>query len=213
MQLIEANGGYGKACASGLIDEILHALGDARDKAVSSRRRPFTGTSQFANPAEKVLGRIETLDLDSRRGTQMYEGIRLRTERHAALSGHSPTVLLAEFGDVKMRGARSSFAANFFACAGFEIVTQRFACAAEIASSNADLIVLCSSDAEYNAMATAVMKELKAAERETPVIVAGNPESAEQLRAVGVADFIHVRSNPVEVLTSWQDRLGIEAGR
>ena len=42
------------------------------------------------------------------------------------------------------------------------------------------------------------------------MIVAGNPDSAEQLRAAGVADFIHVRSNPIEVLTTWQQRLGIK---
>jgi hypothetical protein len=27
------------------------------------------------------------------------------------------------------------------------------------------------------------------------------------LRAVGVADFVHVRSNPVDVLANWQQRL------
>jgi methylmalonyl-CoA mutase len=43
------------------------------------------------------------------------------------------------------------------------------------------------------------------------LIVAGNPECAEELQAVGIADFIHIRSNPIEVLTSWQQRLGIKA--
>ena len=43
------------------------------------------------------------------------------------------------------------------------------------------------------------------------MIVAGNPASADELRAMGVADFIHVRSNPIELLTAWQWRLGIEA--
>ena len=43
------------------------------------------------------------------------------------------------------------------------------------------------------------------------MIVAGNPESAEQLRAAGVADFIHIRSNPIDVLTNWQQQLGIKA--
>jgi hypothetical protein len=44
-----------------------------------------------------------------------------------------------------------------------------------------------------------------------PVLVAGNPESAEQLREIGIADFIHIRSNPIDVLTAWQQRLGVEA--
>jgi methylmalonyl-CoA mutase len=110
-----------------------------------------------------------------------------------------------------MRSARSNFAANFFACAGFDIVTQRFQSAGEIAARDADLIVLCSSDREYLEMARELALQLKSLGRKTPVIVAGNPDSAEQLRAVGVADFIHARSNPIEVLTSWQQQLGIKA--
>ena len=97
-----------------------------------------------------------------RRGAQSYEELRLRTERHAADTGKLPRVLLAEFGDVKMRSARSTFAANFFACAGFEIVTQRFSSADEIAASDADLIVLCSSDPEYLGMATELALEAEA---------------------------------------------------
>jgi methylmalonyl-CoA mutase len=134
----------------------------------------------------------------------------LRTERHAAAGGATPRVLLAEFGDVKLRAARSTFATNFFACAGFETVTRRFRKAAEIAAAEGELIVLCSSDQEYAATVAELMQRLKAAPRGTPVIVAGNPEDAAILAAAGVADFVHARSNPVEVLTKWQDRLGIK---
>ncbi len=119
-------------------------------------------------------------------------------------------MLLAEIGDVKIRMARANFAANFFACAGFEIATRRFKKAREIADAEGDLIVLCSADREYAALAAELMPKLKALGRETPVIVAGNPENAEQLRAAGIADFVHTRSKPLEVLTKWQQRLGIK---
>jgi len=140
----------------------------------------------------------------------MYEQLRLRTERYAAKTGETPRVLLAEIGDARMRAARSGFAANFFACAGFDIVTQKFLSAGEIAASDADLIVLCSSDAEYPAIATEVIAKLKALGRGTEVIVAGAPDSAGKLQAAGVADFVNLRSNPIEVLTKWQQRLGIK---
>ena len=212
MQKIEAAGGYQKAVAEGLIVRVLEQSLAAREKAVALRRRVFTGTNQYANPEERVLDRIEPLRFPGeRRGAQSYERLRLRTERHAAMAGRLPRVLLAEFGDVKMRAARSNFAANLFACAGFEIVTQRFQDADEIAATEAGLIVLCSSDHEYLELATKLAPRLKALGRTTPVIVAGNPESAESLRVAGVADFIHVRSNPVEVLTNWQQQLGIKA--
>ncbi len=56
-----------------------------------------------------------------------------------------------------------------------------------------------------------LMPKLQALRRKTPVIVAGNPENAEELaRSWSCADFMHVRSNPLEVLTKWQERLGIK---
>ncbi len=212
MQRIEAGGGYRKAVADGQLDKILQQSLATKEKAVTLRRRVFTGTNQFANPSEKALDRVDPGRLTTeRRGAQSYESLRLRTERHAALTGITPRILLAEFGDVKMRSARSGFATNFFACAGFEIVTQRFQSADEIAAVDADLIVLCSSDPEYLCMATGLAVKLKSIQRKTPVVVAGNPESAEQLRAAGVIDFIHIKSNPIEVLTNWQQQLGIKA--
>ena len=211
MQKIESDGGYRKVCAEGQLRKCLEQSLAAREKAVASCRRVFTGTNQYANPLEQAMDRVEPLHFsDGRRGTRSFEQLRLRTERHAANSGKVPRVLLCEFGDAKMSAARSNFAYNFFACAGFDIVCRRCENANAIADSQADVIVLCSSDAECLGLATELAQELEAAGRKTPVVIAGNPKSAEELRAAGVADFIHLRSNPVEALTNWQQRLGIK---
>jgi methylmalonyl-CoA mutase len=211
MQGIEAAGGYQKAQSEGQIAQALAKSLAAKEKAVLSRRRIFTGTNQHPSLSEKALDRIDFSRPSGKpRGAQMYEQLRLRTERHAAKTGKTPRVLLAEIGDAKMRTARSGFAANFFGCAGFDLTTQRFSSTDEIAASAADLIVLCSSDPEYLALATELISKLKALGRETPVIVAGSPDSAEQLQAAGVEDFVHLRSNPIEVLAKWQQRLGIK---
>jgi len=212
MQGIESAGGFGKANASGQLAKALNESMAAREKAVVERRRVFTGTNQYADPSEKALDRIDPMHRSvERRGARSYEQLRLRTERHAVLNGKTPRILLAEVGDVKMRSARSGFAQHFLASAGFELVTQRFESAGEIAPGNADLIVLCSSDAEYAGLAAELFTMLKTLGCSVPVIVAGNPASADQLRELGVADFIHVRCNPIEFLTAWQQRLGIEA--
>lgn len=211
MQQIESNGGYRKARAAGMLDRMLEESEKARQKAIAQRRRVFTGTNQYADAEESALDRVANPHaLADRRGAAGYERLRLRTEQYATESGKTPRVLLAEFGDVKMRGARATFASNFFACAGFAIAMQCFDSANNIAAADADLIVLCSSDVEYLEMATAVAAKLQVLGRETPVIIAGNPESTEQLRAAGVADFVHIRSNPIEVLTNWQQRLGMK---
>ncbi|MGA2753987.1 MAG: methylmalonyl-CoA mutase family protein [Terracidiphilus sp.] len=212
MQEIEAHGGYRKAQAEGLIAQMLGPSMAGREKAVALRKRVLVGTNQFANPAERALDRIEVSRVsETKRGAQPYEELRMRTERHAALTGSTPRVLLAEIGDVKMRTTRSNFAANFFACAGFETVTRRFRKAGEIAAAEGDLIVLCSANAEYAAITAELMAKLKELGRTTPVIVAGTPEDAEKLAAAGVAAFVHVRSNPVEVLTKWQEQMGIKS--
>jgi methylmalonyl-CoA mutase len=212
MQGIESAGGFGKANASGQLAKALNESMAAREKAVVERRRVFTGTNQYADPSEKALDRIDPMHRSvERRGARSYEQLRLRTERHAVLNGKTPRILLAEVGDVKMRSARSGFAQHFLASVGFELVTQRFESAGEIAPGNADLIVLCSSDAEYAGLAAELFTMLKTLGCSVPVIVAGNPASADQLRELGVADFIHVRCNPIEFLTAWQQRLGIEA--
>ena len=214
MQAIEAAGGYRKASTDGQIRREVQQSLAAKEKAVGSRRRIFTGTNQHANLTEKALERVDEsrLSQGGHRGAEIYERLRLRTERHADAGGRVPHVLLAEIGDVKMRAARSNFAANFFGCAGFDILTQRFDSVAEIeaAASEVELVVLCSSDPEYLPLAVDLIAKLKAAGRKAFVIVAGYPDSVEQLKTAGVADFVHVRSNPIEVLTKWQDHLGIE---
>jgi methylmalonyl-CoA mutase len=214
MQGIEATGGYRKALADGQIQRAVEQSSAAKEKAVASRRRIFTGTNQHANLSEKALERVDESHVSKggRRGAEVYEQLRFRTEQHAAAGGRVPHVLLAEIGDIKMRAARSNFAANFFGCAGFDIVTQSFDTVTEIeaAASDAELVVLCSSDAEYLPLAADLMARLQAAGRKTSVVVAGHPDSVEQLMAAGVADFVHVRSNPIEVLTKWQDQLGVK---
>ena len=103
-----------------------------------------------------------------------------------------------------MKGARSNFCLNFFGCGGFEVVE-----AEEYKGAGADLIVLCSSDAEYLAFAQEVCANVN-----VPVLVAGNPkEQIDALRAAGVQGFVHVLSDAIQTLTEWQDKLGIGSGK
>lgn len=204
-QQIEAAGGFLKYAESGALERDIAKSRADREAAVSSRRTAILGTNQYPNPAERMLPRIEYED-PAPRAARVFEQIRLRTERHAARSGRTPRFFLLEAGDLKMRKARAGFAANFFGCAGFEIQIG------DALTGDPDVIVLCSSDAEYAALAPRLIAELRAAGKTTPVIVAGHPaDSIEALKQAGVADFVHLRSNAGEVLRAWQDRLGVHA--
>ena len=203
LQQIEAAGGFVQYFESGALERDVAKSGADRETAVATRRTTIVGTNQYPNLAERMLPEIERLD-PAPRAACVFEEIRLRTERHAVRSGHTPRFLLLEAGDVKMRKARSGFSANFFGCAGFEIQVG------DAITGDPDAIVLCSSDAEYAALAPRVIQELRDAGKATPVIVAGNPaDSIEQLKLAGVTDFVHVRVNAAEVLRAWQERLGV----
>ena len=128
-----------------------------------------------------------------------------------------------------MRKARVAFSMNFFAAAGFEIVTASAEANAEaaakvIAERKPDLVVLCSADPQYSTVARSLIEILRQSKpvpvpqpsKPTtglpgiPVIVAGYPkDDIEQLKRDGVADFIHVRSNALQVLTHWQQQLQV----
>jgi methylmalonyl-CoA mutase len=210
LQELEGAGGYRKAKSAGVIRSVLEHCGATREKAADYRRLVLTGTNRFADTAEKALDRVDRSWVGSAaRVAQAFEDLRLRTER-AELRGISPRIVLAEIGDAKMRGARSQFAADFLACAGLESDTRRFERAATIALSYADVIVLCSSDEQYPAIAEELMPILKERANGALVLVAGNPASAEHLRKLGIWDCVHLRSNAVEVLARLQRQIGIE---
>ncbi len=213
MQEVEKAGGFHKAWEAGSIQAQIEASRKAKENAVATRRRAIVGTNQYPNQQERMLDRVERKPEDeiSPRAAEVFERIRLRTERHAALTGRFPLFLLAEIGDLKMRNARSGFAANFFGCAGFRTEAMHFAdaavAAAEAAKRQADAIVLCSSDEEYTSLLPAVTSGAGG----IPVIIAGYPkDTVDELRRAGAADFIHIRSNIAEVLAAWQAKLGIE---
>lgn len=151
------------------------------------------------------------------RGAQAFEELRLSTEKQFKKTEKRPIVFLLTIGNPSMRSARASFSANFFGCAGYEIINNiGFDSPEEGVTSaietNADIVVICSSDDEYPQFTPQITKELKENNPKIKVIIAGNPkEHLEELTKTGVDDFIHVRSDALEVLKKYQNILGIEA--
>jgi methylmalonyl-CoA mutase len=197
-QQIEAEGGFAAFQQSGKLEAMLAASRKAKEQAYASRRATLVGVNNYPSPAEPLA---ELADHESTwRAAGVFERIRMRTERHVASGGVRPKVLLLEMGDLKMRRARSGFCRNFLGCAGFDVQEAT-------ALEAADLVVLCSSDAEYTQLAPRVIAETKA-----PVVVAGYPkESVAALESMGVAGFVHLGSNLIETLSFWQDKLGVSA--
>jgi methylmalonyl-CoA mutase len=205
-QSVDAAGGYAKALSAGVIEQGLAESRAARRKAVSSRRRTLVGVNNYPNVNEKT-SEVEApaapadAAFPAFRLAEPFEQIRQRTAAYAARTGRYPKVLLLKRGDLRMRMARATFCFNFLGCAGFDIVE-----AEDYAGTDADLIVLCSSDPEYGALAQEVCAAVS-----VPVLVAGNPkDQIDALKAAGVQGFIHIGSDAVQTLTEWQTRLGVK---
>ncbi len=155
------------------------------------------------------------LPIQTFRAAAAYEALRLRTEAYAVKQGTVPTVFLLKMGDITMRQARAGFVSNFFGCAGFAISDNLGFSSVEGAvtaatEAKADIVVLCSSDDEYTALAQEACPLLRQSLPHCQIVVAGYPKDAmEALTAAGVDEFVHVRTVALESLTAFQQKLGI----
>lgn len=220
---IEDQGGYLEALKANYIQNLISETAQLRSNNIASRREVLLGTNQYANPkeqhthdftAEKAFP--EYLDMKGfsikpivgYRGAQAFEELRLSTE----ISAKIPLVYLFNYGNLVWRKARAGFASEFFACAGYKIIDNigfddMKEGVKELRKSEADIIVLCSSDEEYPQIAAEFLSEIK--DRQIPVIAGYPKDSIEDLRSMGIEHFIHVKSNLLEELKKFNQLLGI----
>ena len=71
-------------------------------------------------------------------------------------------------------------------------------------AAGADIVVLCSSDDEYAELAPAAFKYL---DGRAEFVVAGAPACMDDLKAIGINDFVHVRCNVLDTLLDFNRRL------
>jgi len=126
-------------------------------------------------------------------------------------AGKRPAVFLLQIGNTAMRKARAQFSANFFGCAGYQIIDNPGfdtidEAVKQALQAKAEIVVICSSDDEYSLLAPEIHNRLK---DKAIIVVAGNPASIDELKSKGLENFIHVRSNVIEILKDFNKRLGI----
>ncbi|GHT23255.1 methylmalonyl-CoA mutase small subunit [Bacteroidia bacterium] len=223
--------GFYKSVLAGEIQNAVNASADKCFKALAQRREVLLGTNQFPNFAEvageKVKGEgskekgggcndtapstlnpIPCTLLNTKRLGDEFETLRLTTEK----SGKEVKAFMLTIGNLAMRLARSQFSSNFLACAGYKVIDNLgFETVAEgvaaARKANADLIVLCSSDDEYATFAPEAHKLI--GDKEI-LVIAGAPACSDDLKALGITNFINVKSNVLETLQGFNARLKIQ---
>ncbi len=219
----EQSGGYLKSLKTGKIQSAIYKTAQQRDINIATRKEILLGTNQYPNSKEKIHDDFlkekafpEDIDSDGLivnplrkyRGSAAFEKLRLKTE----MSEKTPSVFILSYGNLIWRKARAGFSDEYFACAGYEINNEMGFASIEDGinaanKSEADILVFCSSDAEYKEINSEIMQKLR---KETIPVIAGDPrERLDHYKSIGIQHFIHVKTNILEKLTAFNQLLGI----
>ncbi len=156
------------------------------------------------------------------RWAQEFEQLRDASDAYLAATGSRPKVFLANLGPVAVHTARATFAKNFFEAGGIEAVTGEAGTSTgyddpadavrDVLAVGAHLVCLCSSDALYEERAIDFARALSSAGL-TQLYLAGNPgERREAEQEAGVAEFVHVGVNVLDVLRRAHESVGTPSG-
>jgi methylmalonyl-CoA mutase len=219
---IEDQGGFKKAIEDGYIQNQIKEMQKIRINNAKSRKEFLLGVNQYPNPKDFLLEEYKTINLigdyetkENLKAIQVFrapiffEKLRLKTEELSQKKG-IPVIQLIPFGNLAMQRARASFIMNFFGCAGFKVEDPGdlknkegiLNFLKQISNKKIDAFVLCSSDNEYLDMFKEIKNDLLAFKKS--VLIAGLPESKEELQNQGIDDFIHIKSNLFETLERYQ---------
>lgn len=226
---VEEIGGFIQTITNNFIQDEISKIAKIRFDEYATRKTTILGTNQYPNITETMLDKIqqdnsyenETEEKSSfkkiilSRGAEQYEDLRLATEIFTQEGNPRPKVFLLTYGNLAMRKARATFATNFFGCVGYEILDNSGFSSVEDGVKEAiekksDIVVICSSDEEYLDTVPLIAKSIKENNSNINVTLAGYPkDQIEEFKNAGVDDFIHIKSNVVETLTSYQRFFGI----
>lgn len=217
---VQNKGGFISAFKEGFVQSKVKEVAQKRDMAIATRREIVLGTNQYPNTKEVLAAKPQDLTVvDNKdanpiaeplklyRGANAFEELRMKVD----FSGRRPKVFMLTIGSLSMRLARSQFSGNFFGCAGFEIIDNNGFKTIEEGvnaafAAKADIVVLCSSDDEYAALAPEAFEKLG---NKAILVVAGAPACQPELEAKGVKNFISMKSNVLETLKYYSKELNI----
>lgn len=219
---VEEAGGFLKAAQAGTIQTAINETNKTRHANAGKRKEFLLGTNQFPNFTEKSEGKqpaacccacgggkegTDTVAIQSTRLASDFEALRLTTEQ----APKNPVAFMLTIGNLAMRQARAQFSCNFLAAAGYKVIDNLgFPTVEEgvdkAIEAGADIVVICSSDDEYAEYAIPAFKYL---DGRAMFVVAGAPACAEELKAAGIENFIHVRVDQLQTLKAYNQKLGI----
>lgn len=219
---VEEEGGFLSSIKAGTVQDDINATNEKRHTLAAQRREFILGTNQFPNFTEKSEGKMPRVKvcgcghkeetaykaINTSRLAADFETLRIATEN----ADKQPVAFMLTIGNLVWRQARAQFSCNFLAAAGYKVMDNLGFSSVEegvdaALAAGADIVVLCSSDDEYAEFAVPAYKYL---DGRAMFVVAGAPACADELKAAGIENFIHVKVNQLETLKMYNEKLGIK---
>lgn len=219
---VEEEGGFLSSIKAGTVQNDINATNEKRHTLAAQRREFILGTNQFPNFTEKSEGKMPRVKvcgcghkeetaykaINTSRLAADFETLRIATEN----ADKQPVAFMLTIGNLVWRQARAQFSCNFLAAAGYKVMDNLGFSSVEegvdaALAAGADIVVLCSSDDEYAEFAVPAYKYL---DGRAMFVVAGAPACADELKAAGIENFIHVKVNQLETLKMYNEKLGIK---
>lgn len=141
--------------------------------------------------------------------TEAFEQLRANTEAARKEGRSTSSFFLMPLGNKSMRTARANFALNFFQCGGYQVHNHPGFETVEEAveqfkQQKSTAAVICSSDAEYEALIPQIGKALKQSGLSPTLILAGYPgDKKEDYEDMGIEDFIYAGCNVYDILKGY----------
>ncbi|MBD1262733.1 methylmalonyl-CoA mutase small subunit [Maribacter polysiphoniae] len=216
---IEAAGGFYKAFENETIQQQIAEIRLQKLKLISQRRLPMVGVNKYPNLMETVSADLLSKGsadnpkvLTPRRASLEIEAMRRKTEELVAETNVRPIVQLASYGNLTMRKARAAFAYDFIGVSGFDVHQEESfesaAVAAEkSAKSDSHVVVICSSDQDYDETALDFIKAFRAITTSKVLLLAGAPKNLDELTEAGLDGIVNMRTDVLKTLSSIQEKV------
>ncbi|MFT4415660.1 methylmalonyl-CoA mutase subunit beta [Fredinandcohnia humi] len=228
-KIVEAQGGIYKALKAGIIQDEIKQVWIKRQKNVNLRKDKIVGTNVYANIAETpniglqaqtsdLIGKYEEviMKIPKFRHSESFEKLRNASEEYVRRNGERPKIGLINLGPIPEHKPRADFISGFFEAGGYQVIKNAGYLSVADAiegtkTMNLSTIVICGKDDAYKEMASAICEELLRMNPEIKLYIAGKQEKEfeEELRNVGISDFIHSHTDCYSFLHQLQYEMGV----
>ncbi|WP_335527598.1 methylmalonyl-CoA mutase family protein [Bacillus sp. JJ1532] len=212
-QEIEDQDGIEKCLASGWVKAQIAEVLAKRSEDIFTRKKSVIGTNVYANLSDSPLQLNESANanqvgIPQVRLSEPFEQLRKLAER-IGKAGNKPAAGLICLGELKAHKARKDFIIGFLAPGGVYAYESSNIVELEqavqfVIKSNLKHYVICGTDKQYDESGIEIISLIKEKRPDVKLYLAGLPaaDKQEQYRLAGVDQFIHLRSNCFEILSS-----------